>query len=321
MSDPENAVEVVNVTKRYGRTLALDNIDITIGAGETFALLGPNGAGKTTLIHILCTILRPDSGFARVWGNDVVRQPLRARRNLAVIFQEPSLDNRLTVRENLNFHGLVYRVPASLRRKRIPELLALVELDAWSDKPVQTLSTGMKRRLELARALIHDSRVVILDEPTIGLDTQSRMNIWNYLRRLKTSRQFTLIVTTHYIEEVEEADRVCIIDHGKVLAMDTPAKLRAEHGTAMIRVTPRTPEAASTIRERFPSAVLEDNGDLAILGSETGAMESLVGEMNQQILSASYNRPSLESVFLSLTGRELRDRPIEEAAPSSGSGG
>ena len=314
---PPYAVEVSEVSKRYGRTLALDSIDLTIAAGETFALLGPNGAGKTSLIHILCTILKPDSGFARVCGHDVVKRPLKARRNLGVIFQEPSLDNRLTVRENLDFHGLVYRVPASVRRARIRDLLRLVELEDWSDKIVQTLSAGMKRRVEIARALIHDSKVLILDEPTVGLDAQSRKNIWDYLRELKASRAFALIVTTHYIEEAAESDRVCIVDHGKILALDAPAKLRAEHGSDMVRVTPRDRDAASLILARFPNAAVEQDGDLSFLGSEDGIVDSLLGEMNQQILSLSYNRPSLESVFLSLTGREIRDRPLEGTELSS----
>ena len=171
---PVPAVQIDAVTKRYGRTLALDNVSFEVQPNELFALLGPNGAGKTTLLHILCTILRPDSGAARIYGIDVIKNPIEGRRSLGIVFQEPSLDERLTLYENLNFHGLVYGVPAALRRKRIDEMLALVELSDWRERLVRTLSSGMKRRLEIARALIHHSRILFLDEPTVGLDAQSR---------------------------------------------------------------------------------------------------------------------------------------------------
>ncbi|HTN64081.1 MAG TPA: ATP-binding cassette domain-containing protein [Devosia sp.] len=173
------AVDLQGIGKRYGRTVALDAVSFSVGKGEVFALLGPNGAGKTTLLHILCTILTPDSGVALVGGADVVRQPLRARRNLGVVFQQSSLDGRLTVAENLEFHGLVYGVPKALRRARIKELLDAVELTERRDALVQTLSAGMCRRLEIARALIHDARILVLDEPTVGLDARSREAIWN----------------------------------------------------------------------------------------------------------------------------------------------
>ena len=171
---PVPAVKIGGVTKRYGRTLALDNVSFEVPPGELFALLGPNGAGKTTLLHILCTILRPDSGWALINGVDVIKNPVEGRRNIGIVFQEPSLDDRLTLYENLNFHGLVYGVPAALRRKRIDEMLALVELSDWRERLVRTLSSGMKRRLEIARALIHHSRILFLDEPTVG-SSSSRM--------------------------------------------------------------------------------------------------------------------------------------------------
>ncbi|HEY3643125.1 MAG TPA: ATP-binding cassette domain-containing protein, partial [Xanthobacteraceae bacterium] len=182
---PVPAVEIDHISKRYGRTLALDEVTFGVGRGDVFALLGPNGAGKTTLLHILCTILRPDSGTARIGGADVVKNPLGARRSLGVVFQEPSLDDRLTVTENLEFHGLVYGVPQAVRHARIGELLALVELEKWGGALVRTLSSGMKRRLEIARALIHDSSILFLDEPTAGLDAQSRERIWQYLDKVR----------------------------------------------------------------------------------------------------------------------------------------
>ena len=178
------AVEIEGLTKRYGRTLALDGVSFAVARNELFALLGPNGAGKTTLLHILCTILKPDGGSARISGVDLVKHPLEGRRHIGVVFQEPSLDDRLTLYENLNFHGLVYGVPAPVRKKRIEEMLALVELSDWRERLVRTLSSGMKRRLEIARALIHDARILFLDEPTVGLDAQSRERVWLYLHPL-----------------------------------------------------------------------------------------------------------------------------------------
>src|SRR5215468_5995347 len=247
-------VRVDGLSKRYGRTVALDSVSLAIRPNELFALLGPNGAGKTTLIHILCTILAPDSGTVTLAGFDVVRQPRMARSQLGVVFQEPSVDDRLTVFENLNFHGLIYQVPAATRHRRIDELLALVELEDWRDALVRSLSSGMKRRVEIARALIHDSAVLILDEPTTGLDAQSRERIWAYLARLRRERALTIIVTTHYIEEVEGCDRVCVIDRGHILAIDTPAALKAAHGRELIRVVPDDATTADAIRAAYPSA-------------------------------------------------------------------
>jgi len=245
-------VVIDGVTKRYGRTLALDDVSLAVRPNELFALLGPNGAGKTTLLHILCTILKPDSGTARIGGVDVVAQALRARRSLGVVFQEPSLDDRLTVYENLNFHGLVYGVPAARRRSRIDEMLHLVELEEWRDSLVRTLSAGMKRRLEIARALVHDARVLFLDEPTVGLDAQSRGRLWQHVQTLRKKRDLTVIVTTHYIEEVEGCDRVCIIDHGHILTNDTPAALKLVHGQQLIRVVANDEPTAAEIVAAYP---------------------------------------------------------------------
>ena len=234
------AIRLDGVTKRYGRTLALNQVGLEVSEQQMFALLGPNGAGKTTLMHILSTLLRPDAGNAFVAGGDVIRQPLKARRRLGIVFQEPSLDDRLSVRENLDLHGLVFGVPRKLRKQRIEELLALVELTDWTDKIVRTLSSGMKRRLEIARTFIHDSEILLLDEPTVGLDAQTRDRIWHYIRRLQNERKITVLVTTHYIEEVENCDQVCIIDNGKVLADGAPEALKRQFGQQLLRIVPKT---------------------------------------------------------------------------------
>jgi ABC-2 type transport system ATP-binding protein len=302
-------VRVEGLSKRYGRTLALDGVSLEIRPNELFALLGPNGAGKTTLIHILCTILAPDSGTVTLAGFDVVRQPRKARQNLGVVFQEPSVDDRLTVFENLNFHGLVYQVPAAIRRQRIDELLALVELENWRHALVRSLSSGMKRRVEIARALIHDSAVLILDEPTSGLDAQSRERIWAYLMRLRQERALTIIVTTHYIEEVEGCDRICVIDHGRILAIDTPAALKTAHGRELIRIIPDDPATADAIRASYPAAKTGSDGAIVIEADGAAVAEAFLKQFGGRVRRLSIDSPSLESVFLSLTGRELRDQP------------
>jgi ABC-2 type transport system ATP-binding protein len=305
-------VHITGLTKRYGHTVALDAIDLAIRRNELFALLGPNGAGKTTLIHILCTILRPDAGKVTLAGFDVVRAPRQARRHLGVVFQEPSVDDRLTVFENLNFHGLIYQVPAAVRHKRIDELLALVELENWRHALMRSLSSGMKRRVEIARALIHDSDVLVLDEPTTGLDAQSRERIWAYLMRLRKERALTIIVTTHYIEEVEGCDRICVIDRGRILAIDTPAALKAAHGCELIRVVPDDAVVADAIRKAYPAAKTFGDGpggDSAIVIEAGEAVaEAFLKTFGGKVRRLSVDSPSLESVFLSLTGRELRDQ-------------
>jgi ABC-2 type transport system ATP-binding protein len=301
------AVEIDAVSKRYGRTLALDAVSFAVARGELFALLGPNGAGKTTLLHVLCTILRPDSGTARIDGVDIVRDPLAGRRNLGMVFQEPSLDDRLTLYENLNFHGLVYGVPAARRRKRIDELLALVELTDWRDRLVRTLSAGMKRRLEVARALVHDARILFLDEPTVGLDAQTRERLWQYVRQLRKERGLTVIVTTHYIDEVEDCDRVCIIDHGRILANGAPAVLKAVHGQELLRVVARDAATTTEIAAAYPGAA-GDETEIVIKSAGEAFAEAFLARYGSRIRRFVVEEPSLESVFLSLTGRALRDQ-------------
>ena len=302
------AMRVEKLCKRYGRTLALDEVSFDVRANELFALLGPNGAGKTTIMHILCTILRPDSGTAIVSGFDVVKQPLKARRRLGTVFQEPSLDDRLTVEENLNLHGLVFGVPAGLRRRRIVEMLALVELADWADKPAGTLSPGMKRRLEIARALIHDSEILLLDEPTVGLDAQTRERIWQYVRHLQEERRMTVLVTTHYIEEVEACDRVCIIDNGKIQALDTPDALKKAHGKQLLRIVPRSEADRQDFLSRYADRVVRDAGEEIVLASDDGFVEAFLSDGGNRIRALSIDVPNLETVFLSLTGKDLRDR-------------
>jgi ABC-2 type transport system ATP-binding protein len=309
MADTQSAILVENISKRFGRVLALDDISLAVPEGDIFALLGPNGAGKSTLIDILCTITRPDGGRAEVAGVDVVRQPHRARRNLGVVFQETTLDTRLSVRENLDFHGLVYQMGRADRRRRIDEMLELVELSDWREAVVRTLSSGMRRRLEIARALMHQPRILFLDEPTVGLDAQSRARIWSYLETLRKDNNLTIVVTTHYIEEVESCDSICVIDHGKILARGTPDSLKAEYGTSLLRVTPRTPEAHAALLARYPGTVEGAEGQLLIKLEAATSADALLAEYGTQLRQVTVDQPSLESVFLALTGRDLREAP------------
>lgn len=307
--DRDLSISVQNVSKRFGRVLALDDVSLEVAKGEMFALLGPNGAGKSTLIDILCTIARPDGGRAEVAGLDVVRQPLKARRHLGVVFQENTLDTRLSVRENLEFHGMVYQMSRSERKAAMEEMLALVELSDWREAVVRTLSSGMRRRLEVARALMHKPSILFLDEPTVGLDAQSRAKIWSYLDGLRKSKDLTIVVTTHYIEEVDACDSICIIDNGKILAKGSPEALKAEYGATLLRVTPRTPEAQAALMARFPGTKEGAQGQLLIDIKQTEGADAVLAEFGTQLRQMAIDQPSLESVFLTLTGRDLREMP------------
>jgi len=301
-------VAVASVSKRFGHILALDDLSLDIHEGEAFALLGPNGAGKSTLISIIATIQQPDSGSVAVGGHDVMRSPMKARKMLGIVFQEPSLDTRLTVQENLDFHGRIHGVPRRQRLRRIEQLLELVELSEVRHKIVRGLSGGMKRRAEIARALVHDAKILILDEPTVGLDAQSREKIWSYLDRVRGERGLTLIVTTHYIDEVDGCDRVCIVDGGKVLALDSPDALRSKYAQDTIRARPEDIATEQAIFAAFPQARLRRNGEIAIsvASPEAGPVMDRLRGFGRGVRYLSLERPSLESAFLNLTGRELR---------------
>src|SRR5690606_39154844 len=223
-----------------------------------------------------------------------------ARNALGIIFQEPSLDDRLTLRENLNLHGLVFGIPRRHRRDRIKQMLALVELTEWADKPARALSSGMKRRLEIARALMHDSSILLLDEPTVGLDAQTRERIWGYIRKLQAERGLTVLVTTHYIEEVEACDRVCIIDHGKVLALDTPDALRAAHGHQVLRVSPRSEADRNDIATDYADRLISQTATELTLRSDEAFVEHFLETYGTRVKTFANDVPSLETVFLTL---------------------
>jgi ABC-2 type transport system ATP-binding protein len=310
------AISTKGLVKRFGEdVLALDGIDLSIPPNCIYGLLGPNGAGKTTTISILTTLIKPTAGEARVLGLDVVSQAGAVRRRVGVTFQEMVLDDELTGRQVLDYHGRLYGMDGVRRRRKIAELLALVELEDAADRKAKTFSGGMKRRLELARALTTEPEVLFLDEPTLGLDPQTRARVWDYLRALKESRGMTLLLTTHYMDEANElADIVGIIDRGNVVAEGTPAELIEGMGADTIRVTGRGD------RDRFVESIRAlpfvetiNTGEAAIqIGVDSGSRRLV--EIISQVTDSGFfvediavAKPTLADVFLKVTGRRLRD--------------
>jgi ABC-2 type transport system ATP-binding protein len=305
------AISTHNLTKEFNGLIAVDNLNIEVKEGEIFGLLGPNGAGKTTTISMLCTILKPTSGSATINGYDIIKKPNEVRKSIGIVFQDPSLDDRLTGRENLEMHAALYKVPKNVRRKRIEEVLELVELKDRADSLVRTYSGGMRRRLEIARGLIHYPKVLFLDEPTLGLDPQTREHVWEYIKELAKREKITIVLTTHYMEEADLlCDRVAIIDHGKIIACDTPSNLKNSLGGDSIVLSVSDIVNA---RKVFPdSKEFDGKIILSVKNAEKEIAKILdkAGKNKLEILEANIRKPSLNDVFLHLTGREIR----EEAA-------
>ena len=307
-------IKVENLVKKFGELVAVDNISFTVPSGEIFGFLGPNGAGKTTTINILCTLSKPTSGRATINGFDVVRQQNQVRQSIGLVFQDPSLDERLSGIQNLRFHALVYNVPASVRQKRIEEVLTMVELWDKRHNIVHTYSGGMKRRLEMARGLLHHPKVLFLDEPTLGLDPQTRNRIWEYILELRRREGTTIFLTTHYMDEAEKADRIAIIDYGKLVAIDTPEELKKLVGKDIISLkTDDDTKAAEEIRFRYRIETRYDSDGLTFeVASGEEFLPTFIKEFDTKILSVSLRRPSLDDVFLKLTGREIRQEEVSD---------
>ncbi len=309
---PEHIIQVENLVKKYGPLVAVDDVSFNVEQGEIFGFLGPNGAGKTTTINILCTLARPTSGKATLNGFDVVSHPNQVRQSIGLVFQDSSLDDRLSALHNLRFHAMVYNVPASVREERIEQVLKMVDLWDRRKKNVRTYSGGMKRRLELARGLLHYPKVLFLDEPTLGLDPQTRNHIWEYVLALRKREGTTVFLTTHYMDEAEKASRIAIIDHGKLVAMDTPLKLKRMVGQDIVSVkTDDDTKAAEEITSRYQTEVRKD-GDQLTFTVDNGEefLPVFIKESGIKIISISLRRPTLEDVFLKLTGREIREEFI-----------
>ncbi len=305
-------IRVQQLVKKFGDFTAVAGIDLEVRQGEIFGFLGPNGAGKTTTIKMLATLLKPTSGTAELAGYDVLTQANAVRQSIGIVFQDPSLDDRLTAEENLQFHALLYNVPRRQRPERMEQVLAMVDLSDRRRALVRTFSGGMKRRLEIARGFLHHPKVLFLDEPTLGLDPQTRNVIWQHVRRLRDEEAITVFMTTHYMDEAENCDRIAIIDHGKIQAVDTPATLKRLIGGDKLIVT-GDPELAQDIVARYGVRVQQVDGEFHFeVAGGAEFVPRVVEDFKGRIKSIQMKQPSLDDVFLHLTGRAIRE---EESSP------
>jgi ABC-2 type transport system ATP-binding protein len=314
-----NAIETSALTRQFNGLVAVDNLNIAVEQGEVFGLLGPNGAGKTTTISMLCTILKPTSGTAKVNGFDIVKQAMQVRKSIGIVFQDPSIDDRLTGRENLYMHANLYGVPQSEQKIRIDKVLKLVELEDRADSILRTYSGGMRRRLEIARGLIHYPKVLFLDEPTIGLDPQTREHIWTYIKELRETHDITMVLTTHYMDEADKlSDRIAIMDYGKIVALDTSSRLKDTLEGDVITVKTKEAEKLSSVLVGKVS-ILKDhvvNDALEITVKSGKALLPRIVEIaatnDIYVDSVTLREPNLEDVFLHYTGRAIRAEGSDE---------
>ena len=301
-----NIIHVENLIKKFGTVTAVDDIHLSVEAGQIFGFLGPNGAGKSTTIKVLATLLKPTSGKAEVAGYDVVAKPNDVRRSIGLVFQDQSLDDRLTAQENLWFHAMLYDLPSAVFKERVEEVLRLVDLVDRRDSLVRTFSGGMKRRLEIARGLLHHPKVLFLDEPTLGLDPQTRNAIWTHVKALRREKGTTVFMTTHYMEEAEHCDTIAVIDHGKIQAVDSPGMLKRGIGGDKIIVS-GDDNLSDDLKRAYSVDVQNVGAEVHFLMS-SGAefVPRLVSDFAGRIKSIQVKEPSLEDVFLRLTGHSIR---------------
>lgn len=307
-------IKIRNLVKKYGNLTAVDNLTLDISENEVFGLLGSNGAGKTTTIHMLATLLKPTSGTATVNGYDITNQPAKVRASIGIVFQAPSSDDMLTGYENLHLHAMLYSVPRRTRKQRIEEVLELVGLTERKHDQVKTYSGGMRRRLEIARGLLHKPKVMFLDEPTLGLDPASRESMWKYVRRLVEEEKVTIILTTHYMEEADMlCDRIAIIDKGRIVALDTPAKLKAGLGGDIIRIKTKKfmQQDIDKIRQFSFVHKLEQSDGFLVLSVDNAKRDLPVLLQNVEAESAEFTSPTLNDVFIQLTGRNTDKEQAE----------
>jgi ABC-2 type transport system ATP-binding protein len=309
------AIVVRGLMKSFGEVEAVRGVDFEVATGEVFGFLGPNGAGKTTTINMLCTLAKPSSGAATVAGHDVVRERDDVRRNIGLVFQDPTLDGYLTAKQNLKLHAELYGVQSDLVDVRMEQVMTMVGLWERRDSPVATFSGGMRRRLEIARGLMHSPRVLFLDEPTIGLDPQTRRSIWTYIRELKEREEITIFMTTHYMDEAEWCDRIAIMDHGLIVALDAPEALKAQVGTDRVLIHTDDNEAAiDALAERFgvDAVVSEGAVTFGVPGGEA-FVPRLFAELGLPIRGVSVSRPTLDDVFMAYTGSTIRDAEEDQS--------
>jgi len=303
------AITVDHLVKRYDEVEAVRGIEFEVKSGEIFGFLGPNGAGKSTTINMLCTLVRPSGGSATVAGHDVVRERDDVRRNIGLVFQDTTLDGYLTAEQNLRLHAELYGVPREAVGPRMQQVMEMVGLWRRRGSLVNTFSGGMKRRLEIARGLLHSPRVLFLDEPTVGLDPQTRSSIWSYIRELKSREDITIFLTTHYMDEAEYCDRIAIMDQGRIIVLDTPEALKASVGKDRVQIqTDDDDRAIASLRRNFAIEATVAEG-LVTFGVPAGEhfVPRLFAELGQPIRSVNVSRPSLDDVFMSYTGSTIRD--------------
>ena len=308
------SVQVSGLSRHFGEIVAVDGISFDVGEAEIFGFLGPNGAGKTTTISMLCTLLRPTAGRAMIGGYDIVDDPAGVRREIGIVFQDSTVDERLTARENLVFHGELFGMAKDEIRPRAYHLLDRVGLLDRSNDPVITFSGGMRRRLEVARGLMHWPSVLFLDEPTVGLDPQTRRSIWAYARSLRDTEGVTIFLTTHYMDEAEACDRVAIMDYGKIIALDTPDRLKARLGGDVVSIAGPDNEAlAREVRESFEVEPRFEN-DAVEFNVEQGGefLPILLNRLQSEVRSVGIRAPTLEDVFVSMTGHQIREAEASE---------
>ncbi|HUY76140.1 MAG TPA: ATP-binding cassette domain-containing protein [Ktedonobacterales bacterium] len=305
----EAAIEARDLVRRFGDFTAVDHLSFRVRHGEVFGFLGPNGAGKSTTIKMLCTLLTPTEGIARVNGFDVAVSPARVRQSIGIIFQDFSLDDRITAEENLQFHCMIYHVPPRERATRIRRMLEMVDLADRAKDVVRQYSGGMKRRLEIARGLLHHPRVLFLDEPTVGLDPQTRQNIWEHIHELRKREGITVFMTTHYMDEAENCDRIGVMDHSRLIALDTPLALKASLGGDVVRLrTADNAAAIAVLRERWGLAPTEEDSQLRFEVEHGDTfVPALLRDFPIGVQSLDIARPTLNDVFLQLTGRAIRE--------------
>lgn len=299
---------VKNLVKKYGDFYALNGLSFEVNENEIFGLLGPNGAGKTTLIHILATLLKPTTGGAVVNGYDVLHNATKVRESIGVVFQAPSSDDILTGYENLKIHALLYGIPRATREERISEVLKLVGLEGRKNDQVKKYSGGMRRRLEIARGLLHHPKVLFLDEPTLGLDPQSRESMWTYIKEIVTEEKVTIILTTHYMEEADMlCDRIGFISNGKIIALNSPSNLKQEMGGDIVKINfiGEIPSSETFTRFNFVHKVeLEENTAIVYMDEVNSNMHSLIKDL-KGVRTIEYKKPTLNDVFLRLSGDSL----------------
>ncbi|MFA5061900.1 MAG: ATP-binding cassette domain-containing protein [Patescibacteria group bacterium] len=305
-------IETNNLTKRYGELVAVDNLNLQVEEGEIFGLLGPNGAGKSTTLLMLTTLIKPTSGTASVNAFDIVKESGKVRKSIGIVFQDPSSDDTLTGYENLKLHGMLYGMPAAHREEKIKEVLELVDLTDRKDDTVKKYSGGMRRRLELARGLMHHPKVLFLDEPTLGLDPQSREHLWQYIQKLAKEKGMSVVITTHYMEEADLlCNRLAIIDHGKIVALDTSANLKSIVGGDKVLLKSQNPNLDALKQLDYVKKVEQIDGLVYLTVINPNEHLPQILQVVGKVDSVEVHSPTLNDVFLHYTGREIREDSAE----------